>query len=501
MAIQSRWIGWLLVAWLWMPLSSSAAVSHDQMVFMLEHMAEDYPETVRAGRILDQPEYAELRAFARAVEDGVSTLPPGNEGGRLAEQASALREAISARAASDTVVPLIRSVRQGLESAYGAGESRTATDTSLPAEGALDVAARLIGDSRTAYARGERAKAVRLALDACLDGFELVEKGLAARAPELKERIEAAMVDYRELMREGVPATEVEAAADSLDGLLARAREVSGEARMSPGLSFTTSFLVLLREGVEAIIVLAAIGAILVRAGRRDALRFVHGGWILALFAGLATWTVASYVIEISGASREISEGAAALLAAGVLFYVGFWLHDKSHARRWQDFVRQKLDHALQGGGLWLLGGVAFIAVYREAFETVLFYQALWLQSAGPGHAMMIGGFAAAAAALVALAWLIVRYSMRLPLKAFFRGNAFLMYALAVIFAGKGVAALQEAGTLPVHSIGFPKVHVLGVYPNLESLGLQVLLLLIAAASWWRLRIRDTHMRTPHSAD
>ena len=206
--------------------------------------------------------------------------------------------------------------------------------------------------------------------------------------------------------------------------------------------------MILLREGLEAVLVVAAILALLVRAGRRDALPAVHAGWIVALLLGAITWAVASYVVTISGATREVTEGVTALVATVVLIWVGFWMHDKSHAARWAAYLRSRLQGALGRRAAWGLAAVSFIAVYREVFETVLFYEALWLQTApGARHALM-GGLAAAAVALVLLSWLIVRGSLRLPLGIFFGATSIVLAALAVVLAGKGIKALQEAAIL-----------------------------------------------------
>src|SRR5690606_33812801 len=246
---------------------------------------------------------------------------------------------------------------------------------------------------------------------------------------------------------------------------------------LSPTMSFTSSFIILLREGLEAILVLAAITAFLVKTERRDSLPYVHAGWVAALLLAIATWAVAAYVIDISGAGRELTEGFTALLAAGILFYVGFWLHNKTHARRWKQFIEEKVRGALGSRTLWALAAVSFVAVYREVFETVLFYQALWMQSGPEGQRFVVTGFVVAAAALVVLAWLIFRFSVRLPLRLFFGVTAVLLYLLAIVFAGNGIAALQEAGKLPVDPVNFPRIDLLGIHPTLQSLTLQAALL------------------------
>jgi len=136
---------------------------------------------------------------------------------------------------------------------------------------------------------------------------------------------------------------------------------------------------------------------------------------------------------------------------------------------------------------LWGLAGLSFIAVFREVFETILFYQALWVQTDEAGKSMALSGFGAGVAVLAILAWIIMRYSARLPLRQFFSVTGILMFVLALIFAGKGVAALQEAGYIPVSPVNFPRIDLLGIYPNMQGLSLQLGLLLLALFLWYGL--------------
>jgi high-affinity iron transporter len=213
----------------------------------------------------------------------------------------------------------------------------------------------------------------------------------------------------------------------------------------------------------------------------------VHGGWIAALALGVLTWVLASYVVTISGATREVTEGVTALAAAAILLYVGFWMHDKSHAQRWQAYVKSRLSGALSRGTTWGLAGVSFLAVYREVFETVLFYQALWLQTAPGSEHAVFAGLGAAAGSLAVLSWLIVRGGLRLPLGLFFGTSSIVLAALAVVLAGQGIAALQEAAVLAYHPITAPRVPLIGLYPDLLSLMLQLVLVgMIVGGFIWR---------------
>ncbi|HKY01288.1 MAG TPA: FTR1 family protein, partial [Burkholderiales bacterium] len=240
----------------------------------------------------------------------------------------------------------------------------------------------------------------------------------------------------------------------------------------------------------EAILVLAAVVAFLVKAERRDALRYVHAGWISALALGVFTWFAASYLVSISGAGRELTEGITALVAAVVLLYVGFWMHSKAYAQAWQRYVREKLSGALSTGTVWALAVLSFLAVYREVFEVVLFYQALWTQAGPDGGSAVIGGFVVAAVVLVLLSWAIFRYGIRLPLGVFFGASSVLMALLAIVFVGKGVAALQEAGYIAVDLVNFPRIAALGVYPTSQSLLAQASLVVVIALGFaWTYKV------------
>jgi high-affinity iron transporter len=374
--------------------------------------------------------------------------------------------------------------------AYLRGEPKT---VGVGRESALDLSARLLGESVEAYRGGDAPRAHRLAVTGYLEGFELVEAPLSAVDGALKTRVEAEMMRYRAMLLAGAPADAVEAQARAIQALLVTARQRLDAARLSPATIFTSALVILLREGLEAILVLAALIALLIKSGRREALRYVHAGWIAALALGGVTWLAASYLITLSGADREITEGVTALLAAAMLLYVGFWMHRHAHAARWKVFIETRVASALSGRTMWALGSISFLAVYREAFETVLFYQALWLE-AGPDGRLAVGaGFAAAVVGLVVLAWLILKLGLRLPVGWFFGGGSILMALLAVVLAGKGIAALQEAGALPAGPLNLPAVPSLGLYPTWQGVltQLAVVVLIVGAFAYSRRQERS----------
>ena len=343
--------------------------------------------------------------------------------------------------------------------------------------------------SLKAYREGASEQAYDLSVAAYLEGFELVEGALNNVDPAQRKRTEQALMAYRQALQEQLPVSEAETRLQAAGEQLQRCVEVLGSDGLSQSLSFFSSLLILLREGLEAILVLAAILAFLNKTGQQHATRSVHVGWGLALVAGFATWAVAALLLDISGAQRELLEGGTALFASVMLLWLGVWMHGRRQADAWQAYLRQSL---LGSGGRFGFALLAFIAVYRELFEVILFYETLWLQAGAAGQPWVIAGALVALVLLLGLAWVVLRGAARLPLGAFFSANALLMCALAVVFAGHGVAALQEAGRLPLAPVPFFELDWLGVHPDAYGLAAQGLVLALIALfygrDWWRSR-------------
>lgn len=331
-------------------------------------------------------------------------------------------------------------------------------------------------ESLKAIRQGDKPLATRLALSAYLDGFEPLEPSLGARNKALLTEVENGMLAYRSAIANGTLA-QSEAAAQKLDYFFAEVeRELGGKAA-EPLTTFLGSLTILLREGLEALLIVVGMVAFLKKANRPDVLRYVHGGWIVALAAGGLTWAVATYFVNISGASREVTEGLSSLFAALILLSVGMWMHQKSAAGRWQAYLKEKLSSALSKRSAWALFGLSFVAVYREVFETVLFYSAL--SADGNGNALL-AGLGLGIAILAVLTWVLLKTSARMPIGKFFSISSILVALLAVVLVGKGVAGLQEAGWVGATPIMAPRFELLGMYPSAETVTAQALILLIA---------------------
>lgn len=321
-----------------------------------------------------------------------------------------------------------------------------------------------------AYRGGDQAGARQLAITAYLEGFELVEASLDNVDPSLRRKTEEAMMALRSDIDGAKPFDAFAQRVQSVKALLDEVDRKLAAGEMSFATAFTSSLLILLREGLEAILVLAAILAFVRKTGRRDALPYIHAGWIAAVVLGILTWIVASHFLAVSGASREFTEGFSALFAAAMLLYVGLWLHNRSQAQAWQTFIRDQVSGALAKRTLWAMSGISFLAVYRELFEVILFYETLLAQAGDAGQGAVVAGIGVGAAMLGILGALILRYAARLPIGPFFSATSWLLVVMAVIFVGHGVSALQEAGVLRSTPVDFIALPMLGVHPNVQGL-------------------------------
>lgn len=424
--------------------------------------------------------------WALAFYAGSLAYPDGGEGERIWKADAALRTGMSLEKLVATT-PSVLAAGLGEDKAKSVVAYMRRHPEAIAAErtsGALTVARGRLDEALAAYQRQDHQAANDLALSAYLDGFESVEPTLSARDHALMVRIEGAMANLRAGIARGGPVEMVRGQIAALDTLFAEAEIVLAPSEASGMSSFIAAFTILVREGLEALLIVIAMIAFLNKADRRDVLPYVHGGWVAALVGGAATWAAATWLVNISGASRELTEGFGSVFAAAVLLWVGIWMHGKSSAEAWQRYIRETLGRALNRQSAWFLFALAFIVVYREVFETILFYAAIWSQGNGGS---VLAGAGAAIAVLAIIAVVMMRFSRRLPIGKFFAYSSWLIAVLAVVLIGKGASALQEAGYIAVNPLpGFPRVELLGLYPTREGLIAQVFMavLLVIGFLW-----------------
>src|SRR5690606_7379336 len=335
-------------------MASYAHLSEDQRWALAFHVGQfAFPGSAARGEAIWRKR-AELRAVLPDLAAQVQVLPAGMAG--LSQEEA------------DAVTAYLRREPQAALAVAEAGRG----------EGALALARTRLREGVDAYAGGDAGTARDKVLSAYLDGVEPIEPMLRTRDAELLRELETGMAGVRAVVSRGAGVADVQASVATAEALLDRAEiALDGNDQAGATTAFAGAITILLREGLEALLIVIAMIAFLRKAGRTEAMPYVHGGWVGALVAGGATWLAATYLVEISGAGRELTEGFAALFAAVVLVSIGIWMHGKSQADAWQRYIREKLSHALSQGSMWFLFLLAFRSEERRVGEDVIFYAAL----------------------------------------------------------------------------------------------------------------------------
>jgi high-affinity iron transporter len=359
----------------------------------------------------------------------------------------------------------------------GNGVAVATNDSLSPKAIARNVIAQL-EQALTAARSGRASDAGDRAFDAYI-AFEPLETTTRAKSPGLISSMERQFADFKAAVRSN-DLRAAESARDAIESGLPEVLSLTAPAGSNIE-AFWQSFLIIVREGFEAILVIGAIVAFLIKTGNRDRLRSIWVGVGMGVVASAITAVVLRTVLSAIPASSEFIEGMSLLLAVVVLFSVSYWLISKVEAAKWQQFIKEKVTLALEQGGGRALVFVSFLAVYREGAETALFYQALFNE--GPKVAVPISlGIAAGSVALVVIFTLFYRFGVKIPLRPFFSVTSVLLYYMAFVFTGKGIKELQEGDLIPLSAIrGFPHVEWLGLYPSWQGVLAQLALLLLFA--------------------
>jgi high-affinity iron transporter len=334
-------------------------------------------------------------------------------------------------------------------------------------------------DSALDFAKAGRiADAGDRAFDAYI-AFEPLETPARARQPGLVSSMERHFADFKGALR-GKDLSIAQHARDAIALDLPRIVELTRPTG-SGWSAFFQSFLIILREGFEAILVIGAIVAFLIKTGNRDRLHSIWMGIIAGLVASALMAVIMVTVLSHLPTSREVVEGVTMLIAVAVLFSVSYWLISKVEAAKWQKFIREKVSTALDHGGGKALVLVAFLAVFREGAETALFYLALFSEGGNVAIPLTLGivvGFGA----LAVIFTLFYRFGVRIPMRPFFTVTSVLLYYMAFVFIGKGIRELQEGNVIGITVLrGMPSVPSMGIFPSMETLVAQGVLLLLFA--------------------
>ncbi len=379
--------------------------------------------------------------------------------------------------------------------------AQSSTTPAVNATTETDAIRDLLDQAMRAYRLGDYQNAFKLSRSAYLDHFENIEIQLRTLDPDLTSEMEFRFADLRTKMQAGAPAADVEQAAQSVrDGLNQIDPMFSGTGIMAPALAFTSSFTIIFREGLEATLVIAALlGYLQSGAGRRGR-RHVFVGIGLAILCTVITWVILRFVISIAPVGREVIEAVVSFVAVGMLFWVSFWLVSRLDRQHWMEFLRAKSWAAMASGSALGLIGVGFTAIYREGFETALFYEAL-LGMSRQIEGFVLVGFLAGCAVLAVVAWMILHAGRRLPIKRFMSAAVTLIILLSIAFAGNAMQSLQESGLINATSVvnviprlPRPLADFTGIHPTVETLTAQALLAAVyifgAIGLWWTQRRR-----------
>ena len=452
---------------------------------LLRLLGNSYEHAWTGGHVTNAVEYDEARVLAGQVVDAADALAAriaGADGSaQLREGARTLKSQVSEHSAIVTVNASIERLGAVVEQhaaqlAPASAESVSGELAPNSVDATLAESARLLDAAVAAYARGE-SQATSLAGDAYLQ-FEPLETRLGAVDPGLKGGIEERFLRLRQTLRVAGNETEVHALAAAIHDQFAAAR-VALQPHTSPYALFVQSATIILREGFEVVLVIGALLAYVVKAGNPAMRRPIYIGTGVGIVASLATAFVMEEVLRYYPSSSDLLEGCTMLLAAAVLFFVSYWLVSKSEADKWQRYIRGKVHTAMSNGRGVALASAAFLAVYREGFETVLFYQALY--GSAPAASMTVtAGCIAGSIALLVVYVLFRRFQVQIPIRQFFFVTGLFLYAMAAVFAGQGVHELQDAGIIAVTPInGLPTIELLGIYPTVQSLALQLIFVVL----------------------
>ncbi|MEA2285594.1 MAG: high-affinity iron transporter [Solirubrobacteraceae bacterium] len=344
----------------------------------------------------------------------------------------------------------------------------------------------MLEQSLQAVKDGDRKRGYELARTAYLDHFEFVEVPLRLRNPNLVLDTEFKFAQMRNDIRDGAPLSEVRADAAAVrQGLVDVDRELARKGLAAPAIAFGFSFAILFREGVESVLLIAILLGSLAAGSAANYKRPLTWGAVTALGATAVTWVLATVVLEIAPVSRELLEAVTALAAVGVLIVVSFWLISRLEHRRRMEFMRARVASAMAAGTTLAFAGLGFTAVYREGFETVLFYQALALFAQGLMLWVVLGAVTAAVA-LAGVGYAILGLGKRLPLKPMLITGAGILLLLSVAFVGNAVRSLQSADYMAATPVDWPRFPVFvaeltGIHPTSEGLVIQAALLALYA--------------------
>ncbi len=338
------------------------------------------------------------------------------------------------------------------------------------------------------FKKGNYDEAFSKSRSAYLDNYEHVEVPLRPINPDFTLDMEIKFAELRNLIQIHAPYNTLQSKVFEIkQGLDESERLVSGTGVVAPGIAFSSSFSIVFREGLESALIVGAILTYLEASRNNRFKKHVYYGIIIAIAATAATWSIAQYIIEISGASREMIEAVAGISAVAILFWVSFWVLNKIETKKWIEFVKAKVWKATTTGSVIVFVMLSFFTVYREGFETVLFYQAI-LSFAKYMEWYVTAGLISGLAVIIGIVFLIRKLGKKLPLRVLFGLTMAVGAYMSVAFMGNAIRSFQELGYISTTSLigTVPRLDInlaemTGIHPTLESVVAQLILLAIYA--------------------
>lgn len=449
---------------------------------LAESVADEYGEAVVNGKLAEEAEYQDAYAFLGRASAIWSEIGPAvaakaaHEHEEIAEALEGLSAALpsleppATPAPADEVAALAATVRGELNEAVGVSTAVAGSGAFVAASERLDAALAEIDEHDASAA----AREVR----GFMGAWGAVEGTVKAKSADAYTAIENDTAAAISKLGQQPP---------DLAGARAAVEDI--RTRLEPFVVAPTTYgafdaaVILLREGLEALLVVAALLAFLVQSGNGDKRGWVWAGGGAGVLAsvGVAVGVNLAFSASAStGVNPEIIEGVTGLFAAAMLVYVSYWMHSKANLSTWQRYIRDKTSSALARNSLLSLALIAFLAVFREGAETVLFYLGI---ASSIALGQLVLGLAIGAGALVAIGVAMIVLGLRIPVRPFFLVASLLIYYLGFKFVGSGIHALQVAGLVPATPSGtLPGIDLIGMYPTWETTAIQVALLAAAVA-------------------
>ncbi|MFL6483800.1 MAG: FTR1 family protein [Nitrososphaera sp.] len=459
---------------------------------LMQTIEEDMREELRK-RIELRESVSSIDAFVNSIfikldraEDLLKNdISSSNQGSSSSSSSSATSSVVSSGRFADI---------EGLKAGFGTymGERRNIGEAEdrakIAVKSNIDAIREQLGETLRLYNQGSYDNALLSSRSAYLDSYESVEIPLRPIDPDFTLDMEIKFAELRNLIQARASYEQVEAKVVEIRrGLDESERLVSGTGILAPTIAFSTSFSIIFREGLESALIIGAILTYLEASRNIKFKKHVYYGILIAIGATAVTWFIAEFIIDISGASRELIEAIAGISAVAVLFWVSFWVLNKIETKRWIEFVKAKVWKATATGSIMVFVMLSFFTVYREGFETVLFYQAM-LSFAKYMEWYVIGGLVIGLAVIVATALLVRKLGKRLPLKVLFALTMGIGAYMSIAFIGNAVREFQELGYISTtHLIGIvPRLDInlasmTGIHPTLETVIAQVTLLAVYA--------------------